>query len=92
MKKSTSLRAWEAIQKELTPKEMDVFEKVQTFPGVTQRETAALLQVPVHTISGRFTSLEKKKVLITEGERFFPTDKKKLGHSMYYINKKKVKV
>jgi DNA-binding MarR family transcriptional regulator len=64
-----SLMAWESIQKELTPREMKVFEKVYTFPGITQRETAEKLNVPVHTISGRFTALENKGIIKVIGEK-----------------------
>jgi DNA-binding MarR family transcriptional regulator len=76
-----SLMAWESIQKELTPREMKVFEKVYTFPGITQRETAEKLNVPVHTISGRFTALENKGIIKVIGE-------KKIGnrnHGIYSV-------
>jgi DNA-binding MarR family transcriptional regulator len=67
--KNTSIMAYDSIQKELTPREMKVYEKVYTFPGITQRETAEKLNVPVHTISGRFTSLENKGIIIVIGEK-----------------------
>jgi DNA-binding MarR family transcriptional regulator len=67
--KNTSIMAYDSIQKELTPREMKVYEKVYTFPGITQRETAEKLGVPVHTISGRFTALENKGIIKVIGEK-----------------------
>jgi predicted ArsR family transcriptional regulator len=67
--KATSLMAYDSILKELTPREMKVYEKVLTFPGITQRETAEKLEVPVHTISGRFTRLENGGIIKVIGEK-----------------------
>lgn len=60
------------IVKELTPRQMKVYEKVSTFPGITLRECAFKMRVPVHTISGRFSELEKKNIIKDTGEvKFF---------------------
>jgi DNA-binding MarR family transcriptional regulator len=91
--RANSLKAWEEIARRLTRDEMMVFEKVLTFPGLTQREIADKIGVPVHTISGRFTSLEDKKIFYVEGVKMFPSRTgRMLPHGRYYINKKKVKV
>jgi DNA-binding transcriptional regulator YhcF (GntR family) len=86
--KNTSIMAYDSIQKELTSREMKVYEKVLTFPGITQRETAEKLGVPVHTISGRFTALENKGIIKVIGE-------KKIGnrnHGTYSIVEKQTKL
>jgi predicted transcriptional regulator len=64
--KKTSMIAFTKILKELTPREMQVYEKVREFPEITLRETATKLRLREHIISGRFTDLEKKKVIKTK--------------------------
>lgn len=80
--------AFKNILKELTPREMDVYNKIRTFPGITIRETAVKLKTFSHCISGRFTALEKKGVIMTKECKYFKEDKIKNPHSKYELVKK----
>jgi DNA-binding transcriptional regulator YhcF (GntR family) len=88
MKRTTSLIAFEKILKELSPRQMKVYEKVSTFPGITERECAFKMKVPVHTISGRFTELERKGV-IKEGKEYKYFKGENRPHTKWELAKRK---
>lgn len=71
MKRTTSLKAFEKILKELSNRQMKVYEKVSTFPGITSRECASKMKVGHNTISGRFTELEEMGVIKDIGWKYF---------------------
>jgi predicted transcriptional regulator len=90
MRKKTSQFAYERIKKKLSPRQMMVFTKIHSIPGITIRETALKLETFPHCISARFTELEEMGVIKTDGTKKFAGNNQ--PHSRYYINKKKVKV
>jgi DNA-binding transcriptional regulator YhcF (GntR family) len=61
--RGTSLDAWKRVRKNLTAREQMVAGIVRGKKRATQRAVANSMKVPVHTISGRFSSLERKKIL-----------------------------
>lgn len=79
--------AFNNILKELQPREMEVYSTIRTFPGITIRETALKLKTFPNCISGRFTALEKKGVIMTKECKYFKEDKKKQPHSKYILTK-----
>ncbi len=90
--KQTSKIAYKHIIKTLTPREMQVFEKVKEFPGITLRETASKLRLREHIISGRFTGLKTKGVIKEKEIKKGVPDWKyftgsKLPHSKYILVK-----
>jgi DNA-binding transcriptional regulator YhcF (GntR family) len=88
MKKSTSLKAYDTILKELSKRQMAVYEKIRVFPGITIRETASKLKTFPHAISGRFSEMEKLGIIKTCKEcKYFKTDQRKQPHSMYILSK-----
>jgi DNA-binding transcriptional regulator YhcF (GntR family) len=88
--KTTSKIAYKSIVKELSKRQMEVYNKIQTFPGITIRETALRLKTFPHAISGRFTELETKGIIKTCKEcKYFKTDERKNPHSMYELVKSK---
>lgn len=86
MKKHTSLKAFEKILRELPKRQMQVFEKVHSFPGITIREVAIKMNVGVNVISGRFSELEEKGIIETckECKYFIGSNQ---PHSMYKTTK-----
>jgi predicted transcriptional regulator len=88
MKKSTSLKSYKNILKELSNRQMAVYTKIQTFPGITIRETASKLKTFPHTISGRFSEMERLGIIKTCKEcKYFKEDERKQPHSMYILVK-----
>jgi DNA-binding MarR family transcriptional regulator len=81
--KKTSMIAFTKILRELTPREMQVYDKIRTFPGITIRETAIKLKTFPHAISGRFTGLEKKGVIKTNECKYFKGESQ--PHSKYVL-------
>jgi DNA-binding MarR family transcriptional regulator len=91
--KATSLMAWDKVSRELTQRQMDVFEKVYDCPGITIREVSVKLKTTPNCISGRFCEMEKKGLIIPQGVRYFQDKKGRNDpHTMYFINKRKAKV
>lgn len=63
MKRTTSLKAFETILKTLPKRQMQVFDKVHSFPGITIRECSIKMKVTPNVISGRFFELEKRGII-----------------------------
>jgi hypothetical protein len=66
--RGTSLDAWKRVRANLTERERMVAAKVRGKKRATQRDVANAMQVPVHTISGRFSALERMKILKEVGK------------------------
>jgi hypothetical protein len=91
--KATSLMAWDKVHSELTQRQMEVFEKIYDCQGITIREVSVKLKTHPNCISGRFTEMCRNEIIVPRGVKYFEDKKgRKDPHTLYYINKKKVKV
>lgn len=87
MKKHTSLKAFEKILRELPKRQMQVFEKVHSFPGITIREVAIKMKVGANVISGRFSELEEMGIIEACKEcKYYKGESQ--PHTMWALTKK----
>jgi predicted transcriptional regulator len=85
MRKATSLIAYKNILKELSERQMAVYDKIRTFPGITIKETAIKLKTTPNAISGRFTEMERSGIIKINDCKYFKNAKRKQPHSMYVL-------
>jgi Mn-dependent DtxR family transcriptional regulator len=69
--RKTSLKAFERVKKNLKGRKQIILAKVYQKRGSTSRDIAKLLKVPQHTISGRFTDLEKLGLIKDIGRKYY---------------------
>jgi predicted transcriptional regulator len=72
MKKKTSLIAWERVKKSLSPRRRMVAVQIRKKPGSTIRDVAKALRLEKNIISGRFSELERLKVIKEAGLKYYP--------------------
>lgn len=66
----TQWAAWQQVQSNLTDRQKEVFEVIKSRPGgVTSKEVARALDVPLNTISGRFSELKADGIIFDTQER-----------------------
>lgn len=67
--RKTSLKAFERIRKTLSGRRQMVAIKILQKPGSTIRDVAKALRVEKNTISGRFSELERLKIIKDIGKK-----------------------
>lgn len=83
--RQTSLKAWERIKDKLSPRRKAVFLHISRKPGITLREVAKKMKVGVNQISGRFTELEKLRLIKEVGQKKFKGERQ--PHTMWRATK-----